>query len=217
MSAMIPATVLATPEEVLGFWFPEPIESEARAVAHARRWFAGGRAFDDEIHARFFPTIEAALRGKLDFWAGTVRGRLALVIVLDQFTRNAFRGYEKAWHGDARALELCLEALDQGLDRELDWSERSFLAMPLHHAEDTRLAARATLVARRELELAPPHLLRIAEARIEQAEKYEAILARFGRFPFRNAGLGRQTTPDERAFLTDFVAPPRLMQAAMVP
>lgn len=214
---MAPATartVPASPEEVLAFWFPEHIESESQALTSARRWFAGGPAFDDEVHARFLPTIEAALQGKLDFWASTIRGRLALVIVLDQFTRNAFRGYEKAWHGDARALALCIEALDRGLDWQLDWIERSFLAMPLHHAEDPRIAARATRTARYELELAPPELARVAEGRVEQAEKYEAILARFGRFPFRNAGLGRSTTNDERAFLTDFVAPPRLMRAA---
>jgi uncharacterized protein (DUF924 family) len=214
MTRTIARTVLASPEDVLAFWFPERIESESHAIACARRWFAGGPAFDDEVHARFFPTIEAALEGKLDDWASSIRGRLALVIVLDQFTRNAFRGYEKAWHGDARALALCLEALDRGLDRGLDWIERSFLAMPLHHAEDALLASRATRVARQELPLAPPHLARVAEARIEQAEKYQTVLARFGRFPFRNAGLGRPTTTDERVFLADFVAAPSLMRLA---
>ncbi len=214
MIPMLARTIPASPDEVLAFWFPERIETEGRAVANARRWFAGGRGLDDEIHARFLPTIEAALQGKLDFWAESIRGRLALVIVLDQFTRNAFRGYEKAWHGDARALALCLEALDQGLDRELDWLERNFLAMPLHHAEDARFATRAADVARRELALAPPHLVRIAEARIEQATKYEAILERFGRFPFRNAPLGRPTTTAERTFLADFVLAPSLMRAA---
>jgi uncharacterized protein (DUF924 family) len=214
MARTVARTIVASPEDVLAFWFPERIENESQAIACSRRWFAGGPAFDDDVHARFFPTIEAALEGKLDGWASTIRGRLALVIVLDQFTRNAFRGYEKAWHGDERALALCLEALDQGLDRELDWIERSFLVMPLHHAEIALHASRASRLAREELALAPPHLVRIAEARIEQAEKYEKILARFGRFPFRNAGLGRTTTTDERAFLADFVAAPSLMRLA---
>jgi uncharacterized protein (DUF924 family) len=87
--------------------------------------------------------------------------------------------------------------------------------MPLHHAENKALSARALRLAKNELLLAPPELLRLAETRIEQAEKYETILTRFGRFPSRNAGLGRQATPDERSFLTDYVAQPRLAQPAV--
>src|SRR5439155_22905519 len=112
---------IASPDEVLRFWLGEPIENADDAIARARRWFRGGASLDDEVRARFLPTIEAALRGELDTWTRTIRGRLALVLVLDQLTRNAFRGDPKTWSGDSRALRLCLEAIEGGLDCELPW------------------------------------------------------------------------------------------------
>jgi uncharacterized protein (DUF924 family) len=205
---------VAGPDEVLAFWFGEPITSEEDALARTRRWFQGGGAFDAEVRARFLGTIEAALRGELDAWSSTPSGRLALVLVLDQLTRNAFRGTPKAWSGDARALALALEALDRELDAELPFEQRVFLAMPLAHSENLRAQTRSHARSLALRPLAPPHLRRIAEAHVEQTAKYLDIISRFGRFPFRNPALGRATTPEEAAFLETFVALPATMRDA---
>jgi uncharacterized protein (DUF924 family) len=201
---------LATPDDVISFWFGPPIASEKDASERIQRWFRGGEAFDAEVRGRFLGTIEAALRGELDAWASRVTGRLALIVVLDQLTRNAFRGTPRAWSGDARALALALAAIDGGLDSELPFEQRTFLAMPLHHAEDLGVQNRhhARVLALRPL--APPQLRRLAEAGLEQATKYLDIIQRFGRFPFRNQVLGRASTPEEERFMQTFVAPPRV-------
>ena len=214
-SRLAAAPRVVAPEEVLAFWFGAPIVSADEALERARRWFMGGAAMDEEVRARFLPTIEAALRGELDGWASTARGRLALVIVLDQLTRNAFRGTSAAWSGDARALACCKDALDCGSDAELDWLERMFLTMPLVHSEDRVMVGRAIDLARRAACTAPPALAWMAGAAVEQAEKYDAILARFGRYPFRNEPLGRASTAEEEVFLLTFpsTAPPKAMRA----
>jgi uncharacterized protein (DUF924 family) len=201
-------TPVAAPQEVLAFWFGAPIGSEQDALARVRRWFQGGPAFDEQVRARFPGTIEAALRGDLDAWSGEVSGRLALILVLDQMTRNVFRGTTRAWSGDARALALATEALDAGLDAELPFEQRIFLGMPLHHAENVLAQERAHTRALALRPLAPPELRRVAETHVEQAAKYLDVIARFGRFPFRNAVLGRVTTPEEASFLASFVAAP---------
>lgn len=203
-------TEIASPDDVLHFWFGGPIADEADLLQRARRWFAGGEAMDDEVRARFGGTIEAALRGELDSWAEWPRTRLALVLVLDQLTRNALRGTASAWAGDARAQALCIDALDRGLDATLGPFERVFLAMPLHHAEDVALQARSRAYAER---LSTELPARLADGHLEQTAKYNAIIARFGRFPFRNAALGRATTAAETEFLAGFEGPPRVMRA----
>jgi uncharacterized protein (DUF924 family) len=198
---------------VLTFWFGAPIASEEDSMARARRWFRGGEAFDAEVRGRFLGTIEAALRGELDAWSRTVRGRLALVLVLDQLTRNTFRHTARAWAGDERARALANEALD-GLDADLPFEQRVFLGMPLLHAEDlpTQRRFHARAVGLRTV--APIQFRRIAEAHVEQAAKYLDIISRFGRFPFRNEVLGRVSTREEVAFLATFVAAPAAMRSA---
>jgi uncharacterized protein (DUF924 family) len=173
-------------------------------MAKARRWFMGGAAFDQEISARFGPLVEAALEGKLDEWATRIEGRLALVIVLDQFTRNMFRGSARTYAGDERALELALYALDRGLHHELPLEQRLFLTMPLRHAEDIALQARSLEVAKHATEEAAPELKPFYAMSVEQGEKYYDIIRRFGRFPHRNPIVGRQSTPEEEAFLVDW-------------
>jgi uncharacterized protein (DUF924 family) len=130
---------LATFEDVLRFWFESPARDHEDARRKMRRWFVDGPALDAEVKARFLPTLEAALRGELDAWADAPRSRLALVLVLDQFPRDAFRGTPRAWAGDAKAQALCVDALDRGMDEDLDYVERAFLGMPLVHAEDLGL------------------------------------------------------------------------------
>jgi uncharacterized protein (DUF924 family) len=196
--------MLATPEQVLDFWFGEPASTEAEVMAKAQRWFNGSQTMDSDIRVRFGDTIEAALAGKLDAWASTPRGRLALVIVLDQLTRNALRGQARTFAGDSKAQELALDAFDTGLDESLSTLERIFLSMPLLHAEDRALQRRSAELARRIAASAPPLYAKGFAMHIEQADKYLAVVTRFGRFPHRNATLGRPTTPEEEAFLLDW-------------
>jgi uncharacterized protein (DUF924 family) len=202
---------VATPKDVLAFWFDRPIASEEDSLARTKRWFRGGEAFDAEVRARFLGTIEAALRGELDAWSRTVSGRLALVLLLDQLTRNAFRGTPRTWAGDACALALANEALDENLDADLPFEQRLFLGMPLLHAEDVLAQRRSHARALGLRAVAPVHLRRIADAGVEQAAKYLDVIARFGRFPFRNEVLGRVSTDEELAFLATFVRGPAAM------
>jgi uncharacterized protein (DUF924 family) len=192
-----------TPADVLDFWFGPPVTSESESLALLRRWFLDGPALDDEVKRRFTQTIEAALRGDLDAWADDPRGRVALIIVLDQLTRHVFRGTARTWDGDAKAQALALEAIDRGLDQTLGYLERTMLGMPLAHAENLGLQVRSAEYGQRVAASAPPHLARMASAQREQSSKYHSIIARFGRFPFRNSVLGRTTSSEEQAFLAE--------------
>jgi uncharacterized protein (DUF924 family) len=199
------------PREVLEFWFGEPAVTSEELMAKVRRWFGGGEAMDREVVARFGDAVAAAVRGELDGWAATPQGRLALVLLLDQLTRNVYRGEARMYDGDARAQRLALEAFDRGLDRELSFEQRIFLAMPLLHAEDAALQRRCGEIVGAMADGGPPLQAQLAAMQREQSAKYEEIVRRFGRFPHRNAILGRTSTPDEEAFLVDWAkrAPPR--------
>ena len=179
---------------ILAFWFGAPGSPERGAERAV--WFRKDAAFDDEIRRRFGNTIAIALAGGLGEWCATAEGALARVLVLDQFTRNAFRDTPAAFAGDARALATAQDAVDRGLDQALDRHGRSFLYLPFEHAEDHA-------AQRRSLELFGA----LAEATglsapLEWAAKHADVIARFGRYPHRNAILGRVSTPEELAFLT---------------
>jgi len=176
-----------SPEAVLGFWF-EP--------GQERRWFEVSEATDRQISERFTPLCKRARDGKLDHWANSARSRLALVILFDQFSRNLNRNSAAAFESDARAQALALGAEASGHAAELRPIERAFLYMPLMHAEDARLQERG---------------VQLFESLGSQAEDckhfgryarmHRDIVARFGRFPHRNAVLGRESTAEEREFL----------------
>ncbi len=183
----------ATPAQVLDFWF-------GAGDAVDRRWFAGGETFDREIGERFGATIDAALAGDLDDWSTTRDGALALVVVLDQFTRNAHRGTPRAFAGDAKALALAQRLVDAGDDRRLPPLARWFVYMPFEHAED--LAAQQRSVALFEALAAEAGPQREAvDGALDYARRHRDVIVRFGRFPHRNAILGRADTADEAAFL----------------
>lgn len=192
----------ATFEEVLSYWFGQPVTDEASMMAAVKRWFRGGPEMDADVRAKFGETVEAALAGELDAWADAPRSRLALVLVLDQFTRNVFRNDAKTHAGDPKAQRLALDALDRGMDQGLAFPERLFLSMPLVHAEDLALQRRAVAYSRTNE--APPLYAKMAAMHHEQAAKYEKVIERFGRFPHRNALLGRTSTTEEIAFLEEW-------------
>ncbi len=198
-------------EDVLGFWFGAPAATEAELMSKVQRWFSGGPVLDAEVKARFGATVEAALSGKLDGWDRTPRGRLALVLVLDQFTRNMFRGDPRTHAGDAKAQRLALEAFENGSASGLTHLETIFLSMPFTHAEDLALSKRGAAIALRLAETAAPELARVSAMHVEQTHKYVDVITRFGRFPHRNALLGRDSSAEEQAFLVDWAAkaPPK--------
>lgn len=193
-----------TIDEVLEFWFGEPAHDEAAVLAKVRRWFMGGPEIDAVIQQRFGAAVEAALAGELDGWTATIRGRLALVILLDQFTRNCFRGDAKTYAGDPKARSLVLDAFDHGLDRELGFDERIFLSMPLLHSEELAHHERLAELSPSLTGDPPPGWAQFAGMNREQTVKYLDIIRRFGRFPHRNAILGRTATHEEEAFLADW-------------
>ena len=176
-----------SPEAVLAFWF-EP--------GKQRRWFEASETTDREIAERFAASWQRAREGKLDHWANDARGRLALVILLDQFSRNLNRSSPAAFESDARAQALTLGAEASGHAAELRPIERAFLYMPLQHAEDLRLQERGVELF---------ELIGSESDDCKQFGKYARlhrdIVARFGRFPHRNAVLGRESTAEEKAFL----------------
>ena len=179
-------------QEVLDFWFgrdDEPGYGEFREA-----WFRKDPEFDRLIRDRFEALYEAAAAGGLDGWKEEALSCLALVIVLDQFPRNMFRGDPRSYATDRKAQESAEHAVDQALDRELPEFQRMFLYMPFMHSEDPEHQ-------RRSVEL----FQRLAGTETDSsyyAERHKEIIERFGRFPHRNVVLGRQTTPEEAEFLT---------------
>ena len=156
-----------------------------------------------ELRERFGALVEAALAGQLEHWRATWRGRLALILLLDQLTRNVFRGTPRAYSGDRAALALALEALDDGSFGAHSQDEQLFVMMPLVHAEDLGLQERAVELARGLLERAPEALRETWQTGYARTQHYRAVIARFGRFPQRNAILGRPSTSEELAFLEE--------------
>ncbi len=187
-------------EDILRFWFGE-LQGDADVDrTKMKMWWMGGEAVDAEIEQRFGAKVAEALDGKLGGWAESPRGSLALVILLDQFTRNVGRGTARAFAGDRAALDVCVAAIDRGYDRQLRPIERSFLYMPMMHAEDRD-------VARRSITIFDELSKEIAALGIEypdfrsHAVQHAEIVLRFGRFPHRNEVLGRTPTADESDFL----------------
>jgi uncharacterized protein (DUF924 family) len=189
------------PEAVLGFWFGEAGEDRTAL------WFGADPKFDAEIRERFATTLEAVAAGRHEDWAQTARGRLALILVLDQFPRNMFRRSGRAFAYDEKARAVCLEGLDRGDDAGLGLVERAFFYLPLEHAEDPDLQALSVRCFTRLRDEGPPEVRPMAEAFLGYAEQHRQVIERFGRFPHRNALLGRPTTPEEQAFLATAEGP----------
>jgi uncharacterized protein (DUF924 family) len=205
--------VSTTPEAVLSYWFPEGFEEADPQTRRrqARRWMAGGPEVDREITERFGETLEEARRGELDHWAQTARGRLALIVILDQFSRNVYRGSPLSYAQDEKALQLAVEGIELGMDRELSRPERFFFWLPLAHSEDLAIQERSVSHAEEEAANAPPRRRAGAGFELSQARATRDVIARFGRHPHRNETLGRPSTPEELEYLRT-ETPPHLRQ-----
>ena len=173
--------MIAKPSAVLAFW----------RNAGQDKWFNKDTAFDDSVRARFIDTYEAAAAGKLNGWEDTPESSLALVIVLDQFPRNMFRGSARAFAADRLARAVATRAIERGFDRAMPLPDRQFFYLPFEHSELIEDQERSCdlVAATGDAEL------------LKWAQLHADIIRRFGRFPHRNASLGRVTTPEEQAFL----------------
>ena len=184
-----PADLIAN--DVLAFWFGEGDEHGRMRV----EWFKKDATFDDEIRRRFSPAYQLAAADRLSHWKDDVRACLALIIVLDQFSRNLFRGSARAFATDAMAREATRHALAQGFDRVLKPVERQFMYLPLEHSESL-IDQEHCLQLMQQLsafdETSDLHVW---------AKKHLVIIRRFDRFPHRNAALGRLSTAEEIEFL----------------
>ncbi|CAG70192.1 MULTISPECIES: DUF924 family protein [Acinetobacter] len=170
-------------QDVLDFWF---------APDHTNFWFAKDSLFDDEIRTQFSTVHQQATQAELWSWRQTVEGRLAEIIVLDQFSRNLYRDQAQAFAQDSMALALAQEAITQQLDAQLSPEQRSFLYMPFMHSE-SKLIHEFALKLFQKLG---------NEINLSFEKKHKVIIDQFGRYPHRNAILGRQSTPEELEFLT---------------
>lgn len=197
------ARLPAAAREVLDFWFADAAHDPARAGARMGWWFGGAPETDAVIRERFGDRLAQAARGELDDWAGSAHGALALILVLDQFPRNVHRGEPGAFACDAQALRIARQLFAGGAHAQLSPVEQIFAAMPWQHAEDLA-TQRESLQVFGDLVAAMPTPWRgLGEGVLKYARLHHDIVARFGRYPHRNAILGRADTPEEAAWLAD--------------
>jgi uncharacterized protein (DUF924 family) len=188
-------------EDVLWFWFPQQLSDDHAAMVRQFEWWFRGGA-DSAVAERFPLLLELAKQGELDHWSHRPRSRLALIIVLDQFSRAIHRGTAQAFAQDPKALALALKGINIGHYAALEtpW-EKTFFFLPLGHSEQVRHLELAVKLAEELVEQAPAELRRVLEHSAAQARGHRDVIARFGRHPHRNAVLGRQSTQEERHYL----------------
>jgi uncharacterized protein (DUF924 family) len=172
-----------SPQDLVAFW----------REAGPKRWFAKDTAFDETCRSRFRTAWERAGRGELSAWEESPTGALALLILLDQMPRNMFRGDPRTWSTDPQALAVAERALGRGFDTKVDRPLRLFFYLPFEHAEDLKAQERSVALFE----------ILGEEEQSKWARHHRDIIARFGRFPHRNAVLGRESTPEELAFLEE--------------
>ena len=193
--------MIATPEAVLDYWFGAPGTAREIAERQSKLWFGQLPEKDREVSERFTPTFNAAITGLLDEWAVTPRRRLTLVIVLDQFPHHIHRDTPDAFAQDAKALALSLAALAAGEDKSLTLIERVFLYLPLEHAESIAMQDLSVAQYQQLVDEAPESERALFANFLDYAHKHREVVLRFGRFPHRNAILGRASSAEEIAFL----------------
>lgn len=193
---------MASAKDILKFWFGELDDRGFASEAQSASWWKKDPAFDEQIRGQFLADYEAIAGGERESWLGSARPWLAYVIVLDQFSRNMFRDTPRMFEADPRALGAARSGIQSGFDRELAFDERGFCYLPFMHAES--IEAQDEGIA--HFERWRDELTGAARERVLGslgfAQKHRDIIARFGRFPHRNAILGRTTTASEMAFLT---------------
>lgn len=188
-------------QEILDFWFGELDDMGLPDEFHRNRWFRSSKAFDQEIRRRFLSMTLIASEGGLEHWRKESGGTLAELILLDQFSRNIYRGSSLAFGNDKFALRICKDAMAKSQDLDVPFVCRGFFYMPLQHSE--RLEDHKIGIERYEQLVASSEgILRVfLESFLESARDHHEIIATFGRFPHRNHALKRSSSAEERAYL----------------
>lgn len=190
-------------EAVLKFWFKEQQLSAPQIDGRMDAWFGGDAVFDEEITRNFSQDVEDASAGRLDHWASNPYGRLALILLLDQFRRNIYRNKAEAFEKDPVALKLCVEGAMEKKDHGLSPIERVFFYMPLQHAESRKVQETSCKIYNKLADAVSPTFRETFQTVAQFAELHADIVRQFGRFPHRNTLLGRENTPEEAVYLTD--------------
>lgn len=196
----------ATPDEVLDFWFgPDADRSTDSAIAGRQSglWWGKDADVDAEIDRRFGPLIEPAATGRLDQWKEEPEGWLALILLTDQFPRNAFRDSPKMFSFDGQARALCVDGIEAGVDRRLRPIHRVFFYLPLEHSEDADDQSRCVALMRSLVDQVDDDQRDVFRGFVDYAIAHQRVIDRFGRFPHRNPVLGRESSEEERAFLRE--------------
>ena len=203
MDATITDLDQARIDAVLSFWFEEKELSAPQIDGRLDVWFGEDPIFDEQIQSQFASDVDQASDGKLDHWAHTPRGRLALIILLDQFRRNIHRGTAEAYAQDRRALKLCVEGAMEKKDKGLSPIQRAFFYMPLQHAESRKVQEKSVAIFNRLADAVSPTYVETFMTIAQFAELHRDIVHQFGRFPHRNDVLKRPNTPEEEEYLAD--------------
>ena len=192
-----------TPEIILDFWFGSNPDDGAVAKERSDLWWSKNEATDDEIRRRFEIYLIMAVSEQLKDWLTTPLGRLALIILTDQFPRTIYRDTAQAFSCDEKALAWCIEGLEQKVYRELRPIERVFFYLPLEHAEYLEHQALSVKCFGELASKVNSEQKALFDGYLDYAVRHRQIIERFGRFPHRNKILGRESTPDELAFLSE--------------
>ena len=194
---------LARIDQILAFWFKEQALSAPQIDRRMDIWFGEDPVFDEAIKAEFEDDIERASQGQLDYWADEPRGRLALILLIDQFRRNIHRGTAKAFSHDKLALKLCVEGAMEKKDKGLTPIQKVFFYMPLQHAESAKVQAKSVELFNKLAESVSPTYQETFLTVAQFAELHKDIIDQFGRFPHRNQLLGRATLAAMRLKVRD--------------
>ena len=188
-------------DDILSFWFKEQELSAPQIDRRMDTWFGEDPVFDHEIRKEFADDVEKACKGQLDHWADEPRGRLALIILIDQFRRNIYRNTAQAFSMDKLALRLCVEGAMEKKDKGLTPIQKVFFYLPLQHSESAKVQAKSVELFARLAESVSRTYQETFLTIAQFAELHKDIIDQFGRFPHRNKLLGRENTPEEDEYL----------------
>ncbi|MFQ5548693.1 MAG: DUF924 family protein [Woeseia sp.] len=188
-------------DAILSFWFMEAELTAPQIDGRMDIWFGEDPVFDHEIAKEFAADVDQASAGNLDHWAHEPRGRLALILLLDQFRRNMYRNTPEAFEKDRAALRLCVEGAMEKKDKGLAPIQRVFFYMPLQHAESRKVQAKSRELYKRLAKAVSPTYKETFETIAQFADLHADIVERFGRFPHRNRLLNRENSPEEEEYL----------------
>lgn len=188
-------------EEILSYWFGKVEDTVLPSPDRTDIWFSGKKEVDEEIKAKFANDVQKAAAGEYDDWSQEPRAALALILLLDQFSRHIYRDTAQAFAQDAKALDICLQGIQKEYDHSLSLIERVFFYMPLEHAENLEMQATSVRAFQILVNLAFAETRSVYENFLDYAIKHYEVVRRFGRFPHRNAILARPSTTEELEFL----------------